>query len=160
MVAQEVRNLASRSAEAAKEIKDLVANAQSKTEDGKKISDDMINGYKDLNENISKTIDLIENVSTASKEQESGIVQINDAVNSLDKLTQENAQNTSSADAIAKETAKISNSIVSSADSKEFAGKDSIDISDVISVENLSDNTNKIDPIAISKSSDKEWDNF
>ncbi|NQY92900.1 MAG: methyl-accepting chemotaxis protein [Campylobacteraceae bacterium] len=160
VVAQEVRNLASRSAEAAKEIKDLVANAQSKTEDGKKISDDMINGYKDLNENISKTIDLIENVSTASKEQESGIIQINDAVNSLDKLTQENAQNTSSADAIAKETEKISNSIVSSADSKEFAGKDSIDISAVSSVQNSSDNTKKINPIVTPKSSDNDWDNF
>ncbi len=168
VVAQEVRNLASRSAEAAKEIKELVENAQSKTEDGKKISDDMINGYKDLNENISKTIDLIENVSTASKEQESGIIQINDAVNSLDKLTQENAQNTASADSIAKETEKISHSIVESADAKEFEGKNSIDIGDMETTQTNSYDTSKmtekrdvkIDKTIVSASNDNEWENF
>ncbi|NCB12909.1 MAG: methyl-accepting chemotaxis protein, partial [Erysipelotrichia bacterium] len=55
VVAAEVRNLASRSAEAAKEIKDLVENATSKTNSGKKIADDMIKGYVKLKENISKT---------------------------------------------------------------------------------------------------------
>ena len=128
VVAQEVRNLASRSADAAREIKELVQNAQSKTDDGKKIADDMIKGYNDLNSNISKTIELIQDVTTASGEQENGIIQINDAVNSLDQLTQENAQNTANADSIARQTEKISNIIVSNADAKEFEGKSSIDI--------------------------------
>ncbi|MCT7546718.1 methyl-accepting chemotaxis protein [Aliarcobacter cryaerophilus] len=56
VVAQEVRNLANRSAEAAREIKNLVEEATIKANDGKLISSDMIDGYKDLNKNISETI--------------------------------------------------------------------------------------------------------
>merc|ERR1711879_104182 len=81
VVAQEVRNLASRSAEAAKEIKHLVEDANIKANEGKQISDKMIKGYASLNESISKTIELIEDISNSSKEQQSGILQINDAIN-------------------------------------------------------------------------------
>ena len=126
VVAQEVRNLASRSAEAAQEIKSIVENAQIKTNDGKKIASDMIQGYSELNINSSKTIELIQNVTNASKQQEQGIVQINDAVNQLDQITQINALNTSQADEIAKQTEKISNIIVENADEKEFDGKNDI----------------------------------
>ena len=125
VVAQEVRTLASRSAEAAKQIKDLVENAQRKTKEGKDIASDMIEGYSELNKNISITLELIDNVTTASKEQSSGIVQINDAVNNLDKITQINAQNASQANEIAQETLEISNTIISQADAKEFNGKNS-----------------------------------
>ncbi|RXJ83280.1 methyl-accepting chemotaxis protein [Arcobacter cloacae] len=125
VVAQEVRTLASRSAEAAKQIKDLVENAQKKTKEGKDIASNMIEGYSELNKNISITLELIDNVTTASKEQSSGIVQINDAVNNLDKITQINAQNASQANAIAQETLEISNTIISQADAKEFNGKNS-----------------------------------
>jgi len=128
VVAQEVRNLASRSAEAAKEIKNIVENAQQKTNYGKKIASDMILGYDELNIAISKTISLIEGVATASKEQEAGIIQINDAVTQLDMITQKNAQNTANADSIAKQTESISNIIVEDVNSKEFEGKDSINL--------------------------------
>ncbi len=128
VVAQEVRNLASRSAEAAKEIKNLVENAEAKTIEGRKIATDMIEGYADLNKNISSTIDLIEHVSTASKEQSSGMQQINDAVNNLDHITQKNAQNASNADSIAQDTKKISDVIISNANAKEFDGKNNINI--------------------------------
>ncbi|WP_423776185.1 methyl-accepting chemotaxis protein [Aliarcobacter skirrowii] len=77
VVAQEVRNLANRSAEAAKEIKSLVENATSKTNEGKKISDDMIEGYNNLNRLIGETITIIQDVSIASNEQLKGIEQIN-----------------------------------------------------------------------------------
>ena len=79
-----------------------------------------------LNENITVTLDLIQNVTTASKEQATGMVQINDAVNSLDQITQQNAQNASSANEIAQKTLLISNTIIEQADAKEFNGKDSI----------------------------------
>ncbi|RXK00230.1 chemotaxis protein [Arcobacter sp. CECT 8986] len=128
VVAAEVRNLANRSAEAAKQIKDLVEHAQEKTVHGKLIATNMIKGYEELNENIVKTIDLIDDVTTASKEQSQGMVQINDTVNHLDKITQENAQNASQADAVAKQTHKISNMIIQHADAKEFDGKDTIKI--------------------------------
>jgi methyl-accepting chemotaxis protein len=88
----------------------------------------MITGYEELNENITKTLDLIDNVTTASKEQSTGMIQINDAVNNLDKITQENAQNASQADVIAKKTLEISNMIIEHADAKDFDGKNSITI--------------------------------
>ena len=128
VVAGEVRTLASRSAEAAKQIKTLVENAQKKTHEGKEIASDMIKGYAQLNENITVTLDLIQDVTTASKEQSVGMIQINDAVNSLDQITQQNAQNASQANEIAQKTLDISNTIIEQADAKEFNGKDSINI--------------------------------
>ncbi len=126
VVAQEVRNLASRSAEAAKEIKSLVENATTKANDGKAISDKMIKGYLGLNENISKTLELIGGVESASKEQQMGIEQINSAVNLLDRQTQQNASIANQAKDIADQTQYIANDIVRDADEKEFEGKENV----------------------------------
>ena len=123
VVAQEVRNLAARSAEAANDIKSLVENATSKANEGKIISAKMIEGYSGLNESITKTIQLIEDIETASKEQQSGIVQINDAINTLDQQTQENANIASQTKEIAIETDKMSKLIVEETNKKEFHGK-------------------------------------
>ena len=126
VVAQEVRNLASRSAQAAKEIKELVETANIKANEGKGIADKMIDGYNGLNSNISQTIRLIGNVSNASKEQQIGIEQINDAVNVLDKQTQQNASVANNAQSIAQHTSTIAKKIVQNANDKEFDGKDSV----------------------------------
>jgi methyl-accepting chemotaxis protein len=103
VVAAEVRNLASRSAEAAKEIKSIVENATNKANEGKVIANNMIAGYSTLNEKISQTIELIADVSAASKEQESGIVQINDTVTVLDRATQLNASSASDINRLSNE---------------------------------------------------------
>ena len=124
VVAQEVRNLASRSAEAANEIKVIVQNATDKANGGKKISDNMIKGYVGLHDNIAKTIDLIKDVEMASKEQLTGIHQINDAINALDKQTQQNASIASQTHDVAVETDTIAKLVVSDADEKEFNGKE------------------------------------
>ncbi|MCT7603881.1 methyl-accepting chemotaxis protein [Aliarcobacter butzleri] len=123
VVAGEVRNLASRSAEAAKEIKAIVENATSKANQGKSIATNMIEGYKELNQNISQTISLISDIQNASKEQLLGIEQINDAVTQLDRQTQQNAMIASQTHDVALITDEISKLIVSDADSKEFVGK-------------------------------------
>ncbi|NQY93032.1 MAG: chemotaxis protein [Campylobacteraceae bacterium] len=123
VVAQEVRNLASRSADAAKEIKELVVNATSKTNDGKIISAEMIEGYNKLNSNIHNTLELISNVSDSSKEQLSAIEQINDAVNTLDKATQENASSAGATNTIAQEVNSIAQKVVEHTNDKEFHGK-------------------------------------
>jgi methyl-accepting chemotaxis protein len=123
VVAQEVRNLASRSAEAAKEIKSLVENATQKADVGKTIATKMIAGYTGLNENISKTISLISDIEETSKDQQSGIEQINDVVAILDRQTQENSSITNRTYIIAVETDTIAKLIVSKADEKEFIGK-------------------------------------
>ena len=128
VVAQEVRNLANRSADAASEIKTLVENANVKANEGKNIADEMIKGYSGLNSNIDKTIELISDVSSASKEQETGIVQINDAINSLDQQTQKNASVASETRNIALSTSELAKDIVSKANEKEFEGKNSIDV--------------------------------
>ncbi len=120
VVAQEVRNLAARSAEAAKEIKDLVEDANTKADQGKKISDEMIKGYEELNTHIGETIHIIDDVSAASKEQMTGIEQINDAMTMLDRVTQENASEANQVKSIASEVSSMSNSLVTDAQSKKF----------------------------------------
>ncbi len=125
VVAQEVRNLASRSAEAAREIKIIVENAKSKADEGKDIANSMIAGYKNLNENIQQTINLISDIQNASTEQLLGIEQINDAVNSLDQQTQQNAAVASQTHDVSIVTDKIAKLVVSNANQKEFEGKDS-----------------------------------
>ncbi|WP_418186298.1 methyl-accepting chemotaxis protein [Aliarcobacter vitoriensis] len=126
VVAQEVRNLASRSAEAAKEIKDIVELATLKANEGKDIANNMIEGYKDLNSNISQTMNLISDIQNASNEQLLGIEQINDAVNQLDQQTQQNAMVASQTHDIAIVTDEIAKLIVSDTNEKEFIGKDEV----------------------------------
>ena len=121
VVAQEVRNLANRSAEAAKEIKSLVENATSKTNEGKKISDDMIEGYNNLNRLIGETITIIQDVSIASNEQLKGIEQINDAVSNLDRVTQENAIEANNVATIANETLQMAQLLVEDAKTKKVS---------------------------------------
>jgi methyl-accepting chemotaxis protein len=131
VVAAEVRNLASRSAEAAHEIKSLVHDATSKANEGKDISNEMIKGYSLLNQNINQTIGLISEITTSSKEQQKGVEQINDAINSLDKQTQENASIANITNDIAKKTSQIAKKIVKTADEKEFEDKNSIKIDNI-----------------------------
>jgi len=126
VVAQEVRNLAARSAEAAKEIKDIVERATSKANEGKAIANDMIQGYSELNKNISHTINLISDIEHASKEQLLGIEQINDAVTQLDQQTQQNAMVASQTHDVAVLTDEIAKLVVSSANEKEFIGKNEV----------------------------------
>ncbi|MGJ0340326.1 methyl-accepting chemotaxis protein [Aliarcobacter cryaerophilus] len=120
VVAQEVRNLANRSAEAAREIKNLVEEATIKANDGKLISSDMIDGYKELNKNISETINIIEDVSGASKEQMLGIEQINQTVNMLDRVTQENAFESNQIKEISQSVSKLAYELLTDAKSKKF----------------------------------------
>ena len=120
VVAAEVRNLANRSADAAKEIKNIVEAATSKAKHGKVISAEMIEGYDELNKNIYNTISIIEEVANASKEQERGIIQINDAVNTLDQATQKNAQVANEISDMASNISEMSNSLVTAASRASF----------------------------------------
>ena len=127
VVAQEVRNLASRSAEAAKEIKNIVENATSKANEGKNISFEMIQGYTELLENIEKQTQTINEIATASKEQQAGITQINDAVTGLDQQTQQNANIASDTKTIAINADNIAKKIVSDSHNKQFVGKEDVE---------------------------------
>ena len=127
VVAQEVRNLATRSAEAAKDIKNLVGEATLKANEGKSISYKMIQGYTALNEYVNKTLELISDVETASKEQTLGMTQINDAVNSLDRQSQQNASIANTTYEVAKNTSLIAKRVIDNANEKEFESKDLIE---------------------------------
>ncbi|MGJ0319569.1 HAMP domain-containing methyl-accepting chemotaxis protein [Aliarcobacter cryaerophilus] len=127
VVAQEVRNLASRSAEAAKEIKNIVENATSKANEGKNISFEMIQGYTELLENIEKQSQTINEIATASKEQQAGITQINDAVTGLDQQTQKNANIAANTKEIAISADNIAKKIVSDSHNKQFVGKEDVE---------------------------------
>jgi len=126
VVAQEVRNLASRSAEAANEIKKLVEQATLKASQGKDISTKMIDGYSNLNENIESTTKLIHDVEVASKEQQNGIEQINNAITQLDQQVQENANVSGETKDIAMQTKEISSNIISDVDKKNLLEKISL----------------------------------
>ncbi len=166
VVAQEVRNLANRSAEAAREIKNIVESAKNKADEGKDIASYMIDGYKELNENIQQTINLISNIEISSKEQLAGIEQINDAVNSLDQQTQQNAQIASQTHDIAVLTDEIAKLIVSDANAKEFIGKNEVKAKDISDKINQSNNhvTQKNDSMTtnskISHKNNDEWESF
>ena len=174
VVAQEVRNLASRSAEAAKEIKSIVGNATEKANDGKEISSKMIIGYKELNQNISQTINLISDIEMSSKEQLLGIEQINDAVTQLDQQTQQNAMVASETHDIATITDEIAKLVLNDANAKEFEGKNEVKAKKLntnptssfkesslqVLEKNIETKANKNMKITSIKSSDDEWENF
>ena len=175
VVAQEVRNLASRSAEAAKQIKDIVQLATNKANQGKEIANSMIEGYKELNVNISQTMHLISDIQNASKEQLLGIEQINDAVNQLDQQTQKNASIASQTQSIATLTDSIAKLIVKNADEKEFIGKNDVKAKYINGLSQKSFNIETNNSIKIEKAkqvvltkskavtsntSDDEWESF
>ena len=125
VVAGEVRNLASRSAEAAKEIKLLVQKALEKSDNGRSIANSMIEGYTELNTNVSITTDLIKDVQVASDQQKAKIQNIYSAITEIDEQVQSNAQIASNTHEVAVQTDKIAKLVVSNANTKEFEGKNS-----------------------------------
>ncbi|MDN5049688.1 methyl-accepting chemotaxis protein [Aliarcobacter butzleri] len=158
VVAGEVRNLASRSAEAAKEIKAIVENATSKANQGKSIATNMIEGYKELNQNISQTINLIQDIEMSSKEQLLGIEQINNAINSLDQQTQQNAMIASQTHDVAVTTDQIAKLVVSNADAKQFKGKHEVKVKD-ISIKSNSSYDIKMNEVLSKKASEPKVEN-
>jgi methyl-accepting chemotaxis protein len=124
VVAGEVRNLAGRSAEAANEIKALVELATTKANEGIEISSQMLVEYERLDNDISETTSLIEDVSSSAQEQLSGIEQINDAITQLDQATQENAKMATETNDVATHTDDIAKQIIEKVNEKEFKGKE------------------------------------
>ena len=120
VVAAEVRNLANRSADAAKDIKNIVLKATQKAHEGKDISDLMIKGYDELNTHISQTIQIIQDVSISSNEQMQGIEQINSMVNLLEQATQDNAIQVNNVATISTQTEKMAQELVNKAKTKNF----------------------------------------
>jgi methyl-accepting chemotaxis protein len=91
VVAAEVRNLAQRSAAAAKEIKGLIGDSVAKVDAGTKLVDQAGSTMDEILTSVKQVTDIMAQISSASREQTAGIEQINDAVAQMDEATQQNA---------------------------------------------------------------------
>jgi methyl-accepting chemotaxis protein len=91
VVATEVRNLAGRSATAAKEIKGLIQDSVSKVTEGSKLVDESGEALHEIVGAVKKLTDIVAEIAAASREQSSGIEQVNKAVMQMDTTTQQNA---------------------------------------------------------------------
>jgi aerotaxis receptor len=91
VVAGEVRNLAQRSAEAAKEIKGLIGASVDKVEAGTRLVDDAGKTMDEIVSQVRRVSDLINEISAATIEQSGGIQQVSQAVGHLDQVTQQNS---------------------------------------------------------------------
>ena len=91
VVAGEVRNLAQRSAQAAKEIKGLIGASVEKVESGSKLVADAGKTMQEIVGSVQRVTDIIGEISAAASEQSDGIGQVNTSVVQLDQMTQQNA---------------------------------------------------------------------
>jgi len=91
VVAGEVRNLAQRSAGAAKEIKDLIRDSVEKVNAGTNLVNESGKTLEDIVSSVKRVTDMIEEISVAAQEQSSGIEQVNSAIAQMDEMTQQNA---------------------------------------------------------------------
>jgi methyl-accepting chemotaxis protein len=109
VVAGEVRNLAQRSASAAKEIKELITDSVNKTAEGTKQVENAGETMQEIVTSVKRVSDIIGEIAAASQEQSAGIEQVNDAVMKMDDMTQQNT-------ALVEEAAAAAESLMEQAD--------------------------------------------
>jgi methyl-accepting chemotaxis protein len=108
VVATEVRNLAGRSASAAKEIKALIRDSVTRVQEGSRLVDESGTTLVEIQAAVKKVTDIVAEIAAASREQSAGIEQVNKAVMNMDQTTQQNA-------ALVEQAAAASQSIVEQA---------------------------------------------
>jgi methyl-accepting chemotaxis protein len=91
VVASEVRNLAQRSAGAAKEIKTLINDSVEKVDTGSRLVDEAGHTMAEIVASVRRVTDIMSEITAASQEQSSGIQEVNQAVTQMDEMTQQNA---------------------------------------------------------------------
>jgi methyl-accepting chemotaxis protein len=91
VVAAEVRNLAQRSAAAAKEIKTLIVDSVEKVDSGGKLVDEAGSTMTEIVQSIQRVADIMGEITAASQEQSSGIEEVNRAITHMDEMTQQNS---------------------------------------------------------------------
>ncbi len=103
VVASEVRNLAQRSAAAAKEVKSLIEDSVSKVEAGYKLVETSGEALQQILGSVKRVTDFVGEIAAASREQSTGIDQVNTAVTQMDQVTQTNAAQTEELSGTAEE---------------------------------------------------------
>ncbi|ABE30564.1 aerotaxis receptor [Paraburkholderia xenovorans LB400] len=115
VVAGEVRALAQRSANAAKEIKNLIGVSVEKVESGSRLVDDAGKTMDDIVAQVKRVSDLIAEISSATEEQSSGVTQVDQAVSELDHITQQNAalveQSTAASESLKQQATRLVNAV-------------------------------------------------
>ncbi len=112
VVAAEVRSLAQRSANAAKEIKQLITDSVLKVEEGSVLVDQAGKTMDEIVTSVKKVTDIIADISAASQEQSAGIEQVNQAITQMDEGTQQNAALVEEASAAARSLEQQSEQLV------------------------------------------------
>jgi methyl-accepting chemotaxis protein len=111
-VASEVRSLAQRSAEAAKEIKSLIGASVDKVEGGARLVADAGRTMTEIVGSVQRVSDIIGEISAAASEQSGGIGQVNIAVGQLDQMTQQNSalveESAAAAQSLREQAARLS----------------------------------------------------
>lgn len=102
VVATEVRNLAQRSATAAKEIKELINDSVQKVQAGSDLVNESGNKLEEIVSGVRKVRDIVAEIASASSEQASGVDQVSQAITSMDEMTQQNAALAEQASAASK----------------------------------------------------------
>ncbi|MDR1912558.1 MAG: methyl-accepting chemotaxis protein [Helicobacteraceae bacterium] len=120
VVAGEVRNLAARSVEAARTIKELSEESQRRAEEGKLISMQMMEGYERLSAKIKDTSALVSQVAQASRDQMGAIEHINEVVETIGKMTKESERVAQKTHAIAARTSEMARALVNATSNKRF----------------------------------------
>ncbi|WP_374437770.1 methyl-accepting chemotaxis protein [Inhella sp.] len=115
VVAGEVRLLAQRSAEAAKEIKTLIGSSVERVEAGSKLVGEAGATMQEIVDSVQRVTDIIGEISAATSEQSSGIGHVNDAVTQLDQVTQQNAalveQSAAAAESLSEQATRVAASV-------------------------------------------------
>ncbi|MDD2914819.1 MAG: methyl-accepting chemotaxis protein [Gallionella sp.] len=115
VVAGEVRNLAQRSAAAAKEIKMLIGDSVEKVEDGSKLVSQAGQTMEEIVTSIKRVTDIMSEITAASQEQSQGIEQVNTAITQMDEVTQQNAalveEAAAAAESLEEQTQNLSTSV-------------------------------------------------
>ncbi len=111
VVASEVRNLAQRSAGAAKEIKTLIGDSVDKVDQGSKLVDEAGRTMTEIVTSVQHVADIMSEITAASQEQSSGIEQVNLAITQMDEMTQQNAALVEQAAAAAESMREQSNKL-------------------------------------------------
>jgi methyl-accepting chemotaxis protein len=115
VVAGEVRNLAQRSASAAKEIKQLITDSVSKTAEGTKQVEHAGMTMQEIVSSVQQVADIMGEITVASQEQSIGIAQVNDAISKMDDVTQQNTalveQAAAAAESMLEQTDELSNAV-------------------------------------------------
>lgn len=165
VVAGEVRNLAQRSAGAAKEIKDLIRDSVEKVNAGTNLVNESGKTLEDIVSSVKRVTTMIEEISVAAQEQSSGIEQVNSAIAQMDEMTQQNAALVEEATAAGEAMAEQSSGMMKLMDfftltnsapmSTEFVNSPSSE-----PVAPVANNSHQSQGAAMSDADDDEWQEF